>query len=155
MITIRKALPGDAVFIAEHAYRLLEFNLPSWRANEKDRMVKADIQHIAKALKKDDDTDCIFIASDATDKRCGFIRVVLQTDYYTGQSHAHINDIVVIAEAEGKGVGKALLQKADEWAADKNVCWITLNVFEENKYARVVYEKNGYKVEWIKYLKTL
>jgi ribosomal protein S18 acetylase RimI-like enzyme len=155
MIIIRKALPGDAEFIAAHTHRLLNFNLPGWRVNEKSKMIQADIQHITKALLKNNSDDCVFVAIDTFNKPCGFIRVVLQTDYYTGERHAHVNDIVVITEAEGQGVGKALLQKADEWAVAHNSRWITLNVFEENKHARAVYEKNGYNIEWIKYLKQL
>jgi len=155
MITIRKALPNDADFIAAHAHRLLNFNLPGWRANEKDKMMQADINHITNALIKDDPDDCVFIAMDAENKACGFIRVAIHQDYYTGENHAHVNDVVVTGEAEGKGVGKALLQKADEWAMNKKARWITLNVFEENKHARAVYEKQGYHVEWIKYLKQI
>lgn len=79
----------------------------------------------------------------------------MQEDYFTGEQHAHVNDIVVTAEAEGKGAGKLLLAKADEWAKQKNARWITLNVFDENFRARKVYEKAGYNIEWIKYLKEI
>jgi len=72
-------------------------------------------------------------------------------DYYTEEMHAHITDIVVIASAEGKGVGRFLLEKADEWARQKNSRWITLNAFEKNTHARKVYEKAGYKQEWVNY----
>jgi len=155
MITIRKALPGDATFIAQHAQRMSDFNLPGWRVNEKDVMVKADINHLTKALQADDENDCMFIAEDELNNALGFVRVNMQEDYFTGEQHAHVNDIVVIAQAEGKGAGKLLLAKADEWAREKNARWITLNVFDENFRARRVYEKAGYKIEWIKYLKEL
>jgi GNAT superfamily N-acetyltransferase len=155
MATIRKALPEDAAFIAEHAHRLLDFELPGWRVKEKNEMVKADIGHILKALQADNENDCLFIAEDAAGKPMGFLRVVMLADYYTGEQHAHVNDIVVTAEAEGKGIGKLLLEKADEWARDNHARWITLNVFNDNLRARAVYEKAGYKIEWIKYLKTL
>lgn len=39
MADIRKALPGDAEFIATHAHRLLNFNLPEWRANKMIRQI--------------------------------------------------------------------------------------------------------------------
>ena len=155
MIRIRKALPADAAFIAEHAHRMLDFNLPGWRTNEKDIMVKADINHLTKALQADDKNDVMFIAEDASNKPLGFVRVNIQTDYFTNEEHAHVNDIVVTGEAEGKGIGKLLLAKADEWAKAKGARWITLNVFDENSRAKKVYEKAGYKIEWIKYLKEL
>ena len=155
MITIREALPADAAFIAQHAHRMLDFKLPEWREQEKTRMIQADVHHITKALKAADANDCVFIAEDKTSKPIGFMRMVIQADYYSGEQHAHVNDIVVTAEAEGKGVGKLLLAKADAWAKDKQARWITLNVFDKNFRARSVYEKAGYKVEWIKYLKDL
>jgi ribosomal protein S18 acetylase RimI-like enzyme len=153
MLTIRKATPEDAAFIAAHAHRMLDFKLPDWRVNEKEVMIKADINHLTKALQNNDEDDSIFIAEDESNNPLGFIRVNMQTDYFTGEQHAHVNDIVVTAEAEGKGAGKLLLKKADEWAKDKNARWITLNVFETNLHARNLYEKAGYKIEWIKYLK--
>ncbi len=97
----------------------------------------------------------MFIAEDESNKPLGFVRVNMQTDYFTGEEHAHVNDIVVTKDAEGKGAGKLLLAKADEWAKEKNARWITLNVFDENFHARNVYKKAGYKIEWIKYLKEL
>jgi len=152
---IRKAMPEDAPFIAQHAHRMLDFKLPDWRANEKDIMVKADINHLTKALQASDENDAMFIAEDESNKPLGFVLVNMQTDYFTGEEHAHVNDIVVTKDAEGKGAGKLLLAKADEWAKEKNARWITLNVFDENFRARKVYEKAGYKIEWIKYLKML
>jgi GNAT superfamily N-acetyltransferase len=152
---IRKAIPEDASFIAQHAHRMLDFKLPYWRANEKDIMVKADIHHLTKALQASDENDVMFIAEDESNKPLGFVRVNMQTDYFTGEEHAHVNDIVVTKDAEGKGAGKLLLAKADKWAKEKNARWITLNVFDENFHARNVYEKAGYKIEWIKYLKVL
>jgi ribosomal protein S18 acetylase RimI-like enzyme len=140
-------------FITAHAYRLLDFDLPAWR--QKPQMTQADIEHITHALSANKPDDCIFIAVDENGERYGFIRVLLQTDYYTGETHAHVGDVVVIAGAEGRGTGKLLLEKADDWAKEQKTRWITLNVFEENTHARDVYEKAGYKVEWIKYLKEL
>src|ERR1700741_1396546 len=100
MITIREAIPADAYFIAQHAYRLLDFKLPEWREQEKSEMTRADIHHITKALETANSNDCVFIAEDETGKPVGFVRMVMQADYYSGERHAHVNDIVVIEGAE-------------------------------------------------------
>jgi len=155
MITIRKALPHDAIFIAGYAGRMLEFNLPEWRAPEKDVMIQADINHLKRALQADDTNDAVFIAEDDLKNQLGFLRVNMQEDYFTGEQHAHVNDIVVKGTAEGNGIGKMLLQKADDWAKEKKARWITLNVFNGNHRAKSVYEKAGYEIEWLKYLKVL
>jgi GNAT superfamily N-acetyltransferase len=153
MITIRKGKPEDEAFIVKHAYRLVEFGPPQWR--KKEEMTPADIKHITTALSSGDPNKEILIAEDSNGNPCGFLHMTLQTDYYTGEIHAHITDIVVAKEAEGKGIGKFLLEKADQWALEKKSRWITLNAFEGNTHARAVYEKAGYQQEWIKYLKRL
>jgi ribosomal protein S18 acetylase RimI-like enzyme len=153
MITIRTSTPEDAEFIAAHAYRLVEFGPPDWRNQES--MTRADIKHINSARQSNNPDIAVFIAIDNIGEPCGFIHLNMQTDYYTDEQHAHITDIVVIQNAEGRGVGKLLLQKADDWAREKNARWITLNVFEGNTHAQAVYEKAGFKKEWIKYLKQL
>lgn len=154
MLTIRKALPEDESFLAEHAYRLLEFGPPSWRGDPVP-MTQMDLKYIRHALLSGDPGKEVLIAIDNDGQRVGFLHMTLQQDYYTEEMHAHITDIVVIASAEGKGVGRFLLEKADEWARQKNSRWITLNAFEQNTHARKVYEKAGYKPEWVKYLKEL
>ena len=94
MITTREALPADAAFIAHHAYRLLDFKLPKWREHEKTEMVQADIHHITRALEAADPNDCVFMAEDETSKPIGFLRMVIVTDYYTGEQHAHVKCIL-------------------------------------------------------------
>jgi ribosomal protein S18 acetylase RimI-like enzyme len=155
MITIRKGIPSDADFIKTHAYRLLDFELSSWREPERELMTQTDIENNVNSLLENKKDKEIFVAVDENGKQVGFLHMTIQTDYYTRESHAHITDIVVIAEAAGKGIGKLLLQKAEQWAIERNSRWVTLNVLETNKHAISVYEKSGYQPEWIKYLKHL
>jgi ribosomal protein S18 acetylase RimI-like enzyme len=153
MITIRKSTEADIDFISKHAYRLIEFGPPAWR--DANLMTAADIRYNIAAIRSNDPDVGTFIAIDAKGERCGFIYLHLDTDYYTKEKYAHISDIVVSKEAEGKGVAKLLMQKADEWAREKKVPWITLNVFANNTHAQEVYEKLGYQKEWVKYIKLL
>lgn len=153
MITTRRASPDDLPFINQHAYRLLEFGPPHWR--EQGAMTLADQEHLRNALLAADPDVALFIAEDEHNRPCGFIHLTMHTDYYTGERHAHLTDIVVIATAEGKGVGRLLLQLSEDWAREKKSRWITLNAFEANTHARAIYEKAGYQPEWTKYLKVL
>jgi ribosomal protein S18 acetylase RimI-like enzyme len=152
---IRKATPEDIPFIEAHAYRLLEFGPPAWRRNEWDMMSKADARHITNALLAGSPDKEVLIATDDAGTRVGFLHLVMQPDYYSGELQAHITDIVVIKSAEGTGVGRFLMEQADEWARRNNAKWITLNVFDDNKHAQAHYEKAGYQREWIRYLKLL
>ena len=141
MLTIRIANVDDEDFIRANAYRLLEFCPPVWRDNSEEEMTQADIGHILGSLRANHPDRPVMIANDASGTAVGFIHLTMAEDYYTRQPCAHLIDIVVISPAEGKGVGKFLLQKAEEWAVSKNSPWITLNAFEGNRHARAVYEK--------------
>src|SRR5258706_5129709 len=154
-ITTRKATSEDIPFVEQNAYRLLEFGPPEWRQADHMLMINADIKHNTAAILSGDPDIEVYIAIDENGIPCGFLHLTMQTDYYTGERHAHITDIVVIKSAEGKGIGKLLMAKADDWAKEKKARWITLNAFEDNKHAKAVYEKSGYRKEWIKYLKPL
>jgi GNAT superfamily N-acetyltransferase len=63
--------------------------------------------------------------------------------------------LAVAAEAEGQGVGRALLEAAEGWTREQGLSMLTLNVFEGNTRARTVYERLGYAPETLRYVKTL
>ena len=152
---LRKANAGDASFIKEHAYRLLDFELSSWREPERAVMTATDINENMIALNSGSPEKELFIAEDDSGNRVGFLHMIMATDYYTKEKHAHLTDIVVTKDAEGKGVGRFLMEQADLWARNNGARWITLNVLTTNHRAMAHYEKMGYKQEWVKYLKEL
>ena len=63
--------------------------------------------------------------------------------------------IAVTAAAEGRGAGAALMRAAEDWARATGYTKLTLNVFEGNQRARQVYERFGYQVETVRYVKIL
>jgi GNAT superfamily N-acetyltransferase len=73
----------------------------------------------------------------------------------TLEQHGHIGMLVVTEEAQGKGVGGALMRAAEAWAREHGYRRLTLNVFEANRTARAVYEHLGYAAETLRYVKIL
>lgn len=53
-------------------------------------------------------------------------------------------------EAQGKGIAKSLLKKAEEWSKEKGISRLETSVVEENESARKLYEKAGFKSEGIR-----
>jgi ribosomal protein S18 acetylase RimI-like enzyme len=66
-----------------------------------------------------------------------------------------VSVIAVTEEAEGRGVGRALMEHAEKWARERGHDRITLSVFEGNRRARGLYERVGYAVEMRRYVKPL
>lgn len=61
----------------------------------------------------------------------------------------------VAEDAEGRGVGKALLATVEQWSRDAGFRFLSLNVFADNTRAIGVYEKAGYRADFVRYVKPL
>jgi GNAT superfamily N-acetyltransferase len=70
---------------------------------------------------------------------------------FFGRRHAHVSVVAVSEAVEGTGVGRALLAHADQWARDRALPLLTLNVFAANERARRFYEQSGFEAEIVKY----
>ena len=152
-IKIRPAREKDKKFVVSLVPRLTEFELPVWR--ESKQMNFVDEKVLTGVLSANFSETLIFIAEDENAAPLGFIHFRVSSDYYDSEKHGHISDIVVAPEGEGRGVGKALMNFAEEWAKGSGFKWLTLNVFSRNDRARKLYEKLGYGEDTIKYLKEL
>ncbi|MDE0581894.1 GNAT family N-acetyltransferase [Planococcus sp. A6] len=53
----------------------------------------------------------------------------------------------LLKEAQGKGIAKSLLEKAEEWAKQKGISRLELTVLGANERARKLYEKTGFEAE--------
>jgi ribosomal protein S18 acetylase RimI-like enzyme len=152
-IRVRAFVPADKDFILSLVARFSGFDLPEWRtANMIDI---ANQKFLQKALEQSDPNSAFFIAEDENGQRAGFIHLQTQTDHFTGENHGYISELAVDKSFEGQGVGRALLEKAEEWARQKNYRLLTLYVFAGNERARQLYERNGFQQELVKYAKVI
>ncbi len=152
-VRIRPAGLEDSDWIIALAPRLHDFGPPPWR--ERAAMDEAVKEDQARLLANLAPGSAIFAAINADGNPLGFVTLRTDRDYFTGEPAGHVVDIVVAREAEGRGVGRALLAAAERWAKEAGYPWLTLNVFAGNERARRVYEQAGYQVEWTRMLKPL
>ena len=78
--------------------------------------------------------------------------LVTLVDYFNERPHAHLSVLAVTAEAEGKGVGTALIDKSVAWATDRGSDRLTLSALVTNSRARALYERKGFGGEYIRYV---
>ncbi|MEU8251412.1 GNAT family N-acetyltransferase [Nonomuraea sp. NPDC048916] len=79
----------------------------------------------------------------------GFVTVTTRR-HFTGQTDAYIGELVVAAEAERMGVGRALVGAAESWARDRGLRHITLETGAANVRARSFYRALGYAEEEVR-----
>ena len=86
---------------------------------------------------------------------CGLVSVHPDVDYFTGHPRAYVDILVVAADAEGNGVGRALMDHIECWARDRNFREVVLDVFAENHGALAFYKRQGYRPDHIRMAKPL
>jgi streptothricin acetyltransferase len=77
-----------------------------------------------------------------SDKEC-VGQIVLRKDW---NKYAFVEDICVSKSSRGQGVGTALIQKAIEWAKDKDLCGLALETQDNNLLACRFYSKCGFVI---------
>jgi ribosomal protein S18 acetylase RimI-like enzyme len=149
-IVIRKYKNGDLQEIISLIPRFSEFELPKWR-NEEDisKKTKNLIEESVNDLSEDAE---MFIAEE-NQVILGFILLLTRKDFFTDESHGYISDIAVKKEYEGRGVGRMLLEAAENWAKNKGYRLIVLHALIGNERAKKIYEKFGFEKDNIQYTK--
>jgi ribosomal protein S18 acetylase RimI-like enzyme len=77
----------------------------------------------------------------------GAILLDERRDYFTDQKHGHVSILAVARDAEGQGIGRALLAAAEDWGRANGFARLTLSVFSENHRAKRLYERQGWRPE--------
>lgn len=154
MLTIRPARDDDEEFLINLTPRLAEFARPAWRTA--DEIAQADRQILRDALLGRTDGAAVLVADmELSGGRAGYVFATTKSDYFTRESHAHVEVLAVDPAAEGRGVARALMAAVEQWARDRALGFITLNVFDGNTRARALYAGLGYEPETVHYRKAL
>jgi ribosomal protein S18 acetylase RimI-like enzyme len=153
MPTIRPATPADEGALLALTARLAAFPLPPWRSAAE--IAAADHRVLLDALHRPEGDTSIIVAGGEAGEVMGYVFASTKTDYFTGEPHAHVENLVLAPEAEGLGLARRLMESAEEWALELGYRRMTLNVFAANARARGLYSRLGYGEETVHYLKDL
>ena len=150
-VRIRPANRSDEAFVHRTTGRLAAFGPPAWRTP--DEIVEAE-RRTLRAFFSEPPTDTALLIAES-DTPLGFVFLETQVDYFTGERHGHVGIIAVDDAAEGRGIGKALLEAAGSWARTRGFRRLTLNVFAGNERARRLYEHSGFEPETLRYVRAV
>jgi GNAT superfamily N-acetyltransferase len=150
-VRIRPANRSDEAFVHRTTGRLAAFGPPAWRTP--DEIVEAE-RRTLRAFFIESPTDTALLIAES-DTPLGFVYLETQVDYFTGEPHGHVGIIAVDDVAEGRGIGKALLEAAGSWARTRGFRRLTLNVFAGNERARRLYEHAGFEPETLRYVRAV
>lgn len=150
-VRIRLAEEQDADFILALVPRFLDFQLPAWR--RRHECVEGIRDDLLRHIEDQPPNSYLFVAEDGEGERTGFIHLQRTEDFFTRRSNCHVSDLAVAGHHEGRGVGKSLLEHAEQWARDHKCQMVTLAVFPGNERARGLYESAGYGLDLLRLAK--
>ena len=148
---IREYAPADRDAVMALAPRLTEGKAP-WR--DDDAWLAAVCGWIADAAESAGTPgNAVFVAVDG-DQVVGVVHAAERT-HFTGQVDAYVGELVTAAGQERRGIARALMAAAEEWAAARGLDYLTLETGMLNHAARAFYQALGYAEEDIRLTKQI
>ncbi|NMA73618.1 MAG: GNAT family N-acetyltransferase [Bacteroidales bacterium] len=100
----------------------------------------------------DSDTSDILVV-EADEKIIGFMvlceQITLPYNCFVQYTYAYLMDIMIQEEYRNKGVAKALIKKAKEWAKSRDLAYLDLNVLARNSNAIQFFKTEGFREQMI------
>ncbi len=94
------------------------------------------------------DSSAILVAQEPGAEPVGLLHVSVRTapdlPFYTPRRYAMIEALIVLPEAQRRGIGTTLLRRAEAWALEQGLTQIEMGVWEFNITAQRLYEREGY-----------
>ncbi len=142
MLSIRKATQADAALMLDFIRRLAEYE------REPDAVVATEEGLIRDGFGPQPKYRCLIAEWDGSP--AGFALFHYNYSTWRGQPGLYLEDLFVLVEMRGKGIGKALLQKLAQIALEENCYGLRWMVLEWNTPALKFYESLGAELlgEW-------
>jgi GNAT superfamily N-acetyltransferase len=104
--------------------------------------LEAGHQYLVERLKAGDSV--LFTACEGT-KTVGFVQLYWNLSSLRMQKTLLLNDLFVTKEARGRGVGRALIKAAEDFAATHNVAYMEMESAASEANALTLYQDAGWK----------
>jgi len=142
MLSIRNATAADADLMLNFIRRLAEYE------REPDAVVATEADLLRDGFGPDPKYRCVLAEWDNV--AAGFAFFFYNYSTWRGQPGIYLEDLFVMPEMRGKGIGKALLKHLAEIAVRENCYGIRWMVLEWNDPALKFYESLGAEIlgEW-------
>jgi ribosomal protein S18 acetylase RimI-like enzyme len=151
MIDVRPYTPNDHTFILSLAPRLAIGKQP-WR--DLTLWLKTVEEWLTESINQHNQKTMVLIAENEQGEPLGFATVSHST-HFTGQRQAYIGELATSENAEGRGVGSALVEACVQWAREQDYTILTLTTGAGNTRALRFYDHLGFQTEDVKLTKLL
>jgi len=116
---------------------------------------EAVAQRVQRLRENQDFATLAFVARADDGTLAGFVWVARDQNDFTGQLQASLLNQYVAEAYRDRGLGRQLLETAEEWARRQGLPWISLSIGARNTLGQKLYESLGYQVETLRMAKQL
>jgi RimJ/RimL family protein N-acetyltransferase len=143
--TIRRATPADAAALVELG-RAIGSEPEGWLITDGGWRGTGEERRYLRAVRRSPNA-AVFVA-ETSDGIVG--RLSLARDPHPASPHVADLGLMVAATHRRRGIGRALLERAVEWAKEVGVEKLELHVFPHNEPAIQLYERFGFEREGVR-----
>lgn len=143
-VVVRRGARDDRTFIRDLAHRSAETSVSTFRMARHDDVLESfdRLAEFVYARRHD-----VLIAEEG-ERRVGFLLLLYDVpDEVTLTQQAFVAYTAVEPDARGRGVGRALLEAAEERARAAGLRYVSLMVTDDNVPARKLYDRAGFLTE--------
>ena len=151
-VIIRIANENDHPFIYELSPYLSEVAQLEWHSD--NAIQDMQNEYISEMLAKTSQPNATFIA-ELNNTSLGFVHVRTHKDSISNETCGTIPLLAVSPNSQGLGIGKLLVESAEEWAKNIGCRLLHLEVFANNKKANNFYQNMGFEPETVHMIKPL
>jgi RimJ/RimL family protein N-acetyltransferase len=141
-VLVRRAAPGDAAALVELA-RDVGAEPEGWLITNGDWRTASEERRYLRAVRRH--THAAVFVAETADGIVG--RISLARDSHPASEHVADLGVMVAEPHRRQGVGRALMEAAEDWAREVGVRKLELHVFPYNVAAIALYEEMGYERE--------
>ncbi|HSE82215.1 MAG TPA: GNAT family N-acetyltransferase [Gaiellaceae bacterium] len=142
MVQVRRAAPGDASELVDLA-RAVGAEPEGWLITNGEWRSPSEERRYLRAVRRHSHA-AVFVAETAD----GIVgRISLARETHPASQHVADLGLMVAAPYRRRGVGRALMEAAEDWAREVGVHKLELHVFPYNEAAIGLYEGMGYERE--------
>ncbi|HEX6490248.1 MAG TPA: GNAT family N-acetyltransferase [Gaiellaceae bacterium] len=144
-VIIRRARPADASALVELG-RAVGAEPEGWLITAGDWRGRGDERRYLRAVRRSSQA-AVFVA-ESDGEIVG--RLSLVRDSHPASPHVADLGLMVAAGHRRRGIGRALLEQAVEWAKEERIEKLELHVFPHNEPAIRLYERFGFEREGVR-----
>src|SRR5690349_18161169 len=151
MVRVRAYTPEDREFVFSLAPRLA-IGMQPWRDHQ--LWMKTVEGWLEESIQGHGEKSWVLIAESEKGEAVGFATVSHST-HFSGQKQAYIGELATAETAEGRGVGRALVQACENWAREHGYSLLALSTGAGNIRALDFYQRLGFQDEDVSLTKRL